>query len=439
MPMLPPQTVQITCPQCRTKYPTPVFQMLDVGQMPDLKAAFMAGQVNVAVCPKCGTGGMIATPLVYHDPDKQFLFALFPAEVQASPQEQEQFVGAITQMIMQELPPDAPRSYLLNPRRFLTLNSLLDTILEGEGIPKEAMEAQRKRSELLGRLLQVGDDQAALQKLVEEQKAAIDYEFFLTLAAYIDAAQQDGDQASVDHFTALRDQLLLLTGMNMEEDGEVSDADVIAAVDALLAAPTEDVPQLIAEHRPALEYGFFEELTARADAARAAGNTVEAEQFEARRAEILETTEQMDRDAQALFQGAAQTLTTVLEAPELRPALVEHHEELNEAFLLVIAANIEAAERAGNTEAVERLREVERLAVEVVQEALPPEDRLIGQLLQAETPQAATKVLRQHMSMVNTDFVKRLNTLTKEMDDAGRKDVSDRLRQLSREAASILF
>ncbi len=437
MPMLPPQAVQLTCPSCRTPYQAPVFQLIDVGQTPELKTALLSGRVNVAVCPKCGVGGMLAAPLLYHDPAKQYWFALFPAEINAAPAEQEKFIGALTNFVIQDLPADAPKGYLLNPRRFLTLATMLDTILEGEGIPKAALEAQRKRSELLGRLLQA-PDQAAIEQLVAAERAALDYEFFVTLEAYIEAAQQEGDQESLDRFTALRDQLTALTGFT-PPDGEVSEAEVSAAVDALLAAAPEALPPLIAEHRPTLEYGFFEAVTARADAARAAGDEAGAAAIEARRTLILETTEQMDRDAQALFEGAAATLTAVLEAPDLRAALVERQAELNEAFLLVVQANQQAAERAANQPALERLAEVERLAVEVIQESLPPEDRLINQLLNAATPQDATKLLRQSTGLVTTDFVKRLNALIAEMEQAQRKEVADRLRQLSREAAALLF
>lgn len=439
--MLPPQGVQITCPNCRNVYQTPVFQLIDVGQVPELKTALLSGRVNVAVCPKCGTGGMLATPLVYHDPAKQFFFVLFPAEVRATPQEQEQFIGTLTQLVTKELPANAPKGYLLAPKRFITLNSMLDVILEGEGISKAQLEAQRARSALLGRLLQAGDDEAALAKLVQENREALDYEFFLTIAAYIDAAEQDQDGESLERFTALRDQLVALTGVDLaaEAGDEIGEADVLAAVDALIAADEQALPALIAEHRPALDYGFFEAVTDRADAARSAGDTAEAERIEAQRTRVLETVEQMDRDAQALFEGAAQTLGAVIEAPDLRAALVEQREDLNEAFLLVVAANIDAAERGGNTVAVERLREIERLAVEVVQESLSPEDRLIGQLLNAETPQAATKLMRQNAAMVNTEFVKRLNGLTTEMDEAGRKEIADRMRQLAREATSMLY
>ena len=440
MPMLPPQPVAITCPNCRTAYQVPVFQLVDVGQAPELKQALLSGRLNLAVCPQCGTAGMLAAPLVYHDPAKQFFFGLFPQEVKATPEEQERFIGALTQLVMRDLPADAPKGYLLTPRRFISLSSMLDVILEGEGIPKAALEAQRKRSDLLGRLLQAADDEQALAKLVEANRELLDYEFFLTIAAYIEAAQQDQDEESVQHFTQLRDQLVALTGFDAGADGEEApEANVSKAVEALLEAEEARLPELIAEHRPALDYAFYEALSDRIDTAHAEGRSDEAEQLAARRDLIRETTEQMDRDAQAVFEAAAKALTEVLQAQDPRVALVECRDQLNEAFMFLIDANMQHAERVGNREVVERLEEIRRLAAEVVQESLSPEDRLIGQLLAAEKPQDATKLLRQNASSINTDFVKRLNELSGEMQEAGRKEVAERLRQLGREAASMLF
>jgi hypothetical protein len=438
MPMLPPQPVSLTCPNCRTNYQAPVFQLIDVGQAPDMKQALLSGRVNVAICPKCGAGGMLAAPMLYHDPAKQFFFALFPQEVKATPQEQEQFIGALTQFVMRDLPEDAPKGYLLTPRRFISLTTMLDTILEGEGIPKAALEAQRKRTELLGRLLQAGDDEQELRKVVDTHKEAIDYEFLLTMAAYIEAAEQDQDQESYQRFTKLREQIVALTGINVEGDDE-PEPSVAEAVDALLSVDEAGLPEAIADHRPVLDYAFYEALTERIDQAHAAGDAEAATRIEARRDLIRDTAEQMDREAQEIFNRAAQTLQAVLEADDTRAALVEQREQLDEAFMLVIGANLQHAARAGDQQTAERLMEIERLTREVIQEALSPEDRLIGQLLAAEQPQDATKLLRQNAALINSDFVKRINELSEEMASGGRKELSDRLRQLGREAASMLF
>lgn len=441
MATLPPQPVTITCPNCRTKFQTPVFQLVDVGQQPELKQALLSGRLNVAVCPKCGAGGLLATPLVYHDPEKQLFFSLFPQEVQAKPEEQERFVGSLQGLVMQTLPADKPKGYLLNPKRFITLTSMLDAILEAEGISKEALVAQRKRTEMLARLLQAEEDEAALQKLVDDNRDALDYDFFVTLAAYVEASEAEGDTESLQRFTSLRDKLLELTGFDgqLPEGAAASEPNVNAAVEALLAADEANLRELIAEHRDAIDYEFYEAITEQAETARAQGNVAEAERIEARRTLVLETTEQMDRDAQALFEGAAQTLREVLQAPDLRQALVERREQLSEAFLLVVAANKEAAQRANQTDIIARLDEIEQLAVEVVQESLSPEERFIGELLNAPEPKDATKLLRQNAAKITPPLVKRMNELAEEMEQNGRKELGDRLRQLGRESASMLF
>ena len=438
MPALPPQAVSLTCPNCKTTYQVPVFQVVDVGQAPEMKQALLSGQVNVAICPQCGTGGLLATPMLYHDPAKQYLFALIPQEVKATPQEQEHFIGTLTQYIMRSLPPDAPKGYLLTPRRFISLSSMLDAILEGEGIPKAALEAQRKRSELLARLLQAGDDAQALQRIVDANKEAFDYEFFLTIAAYIEAAEQEHDEESLRLFSELRDRLIEMTGFEGDVAGS-DEGDTSEAVDKLLGADESALPSLIAEYRHAIDYAFYEAVSERIDAAHNAGNGAEAERLEARRDLIRTTVERMDRETQAQFESAAQTLQAALDADDPRAVLTAHREELGEAFLFMVSANAQQAERRGDKALEDRLAEIQRMAVEVVQESLTPEERLIGQLLGAEKPQDATKLLRQNAALINADFVKRLNEMSGEMEQAGRKELGDRLKQLGREAASMLF
>lgn len=437
MATLPPQPVQITCPNCRTVFQTPVFQLIDVDQQPELKQALLSGQVNVAVCPNCHTSGLLATPLLYHDSSKQLFWALFPQELNAKPDEQEKFIGALQQFVMQGMPADLPKGYLLNPRRFITLTSMLDALLETEGISKGALEAQRRRTALLAQLLQT-EDPAAFEQLVAERKAEIDYEFLITLAAYIEAAEMDQDGESVERFTALRDRLLELTGIG-DVDGAPSADDVDAAVSALLDADESKLRETIAEHRPALDYDFYAALTERGDAARAEGNLAQAERIEARRNLILETAEQMDRDAQELFERAASTLREVLVADDVKAALTERREDLNEAFMLVVASNRDAAERQGQGEIAERFAEIERLAVDVIQESMSPEERFISELLGAETPQASTKLLRQNAAKITPTLVKRINELADEMETNNRAEVGERLRQLGRESASMLF
>ena len=444
-----PQAVQLACPNCRTPIRAQVFTVIDVGLQPELKNYLLAGQLNVAVCPNCGTPAMIAAPLIYHDPAKQLFLIHFPQQLNARPEEQERFIGDATSLIMRELPQEAPKGYLLAPRRFLTLNALLDTILEADGISREVIEAQRARVELISRLAEAFEQgEQPLAAAVAQNKAALDFEFFATLTAFADASAQGGRDDSAQLLEALRAKLIELTGFDastLEQPGDQGDGfeeldiDLDEAVQRLVDAPEDELEQAIAELRPVIDYGFFEAWTSRIDAATKAGDSAIAEQLTARRAVILETVERMDKQAQEMFEAGAAVLEQVLNAPDTAAALREQGDKIDEAFLLVLQANAAAAERMGNTQALERLAEIERLAVEIAQESLSPEDRFINELLAVEKPQDATKMLRQNVRMITPDFVKRLNELAEQMENDGRKPLGERLRQLGRESGAMLF
>ncbi len=444
----PAQMVQITCPNCRAPVRAQVFTFVDVGQYPELKSALIAGQLNVAVCRSCGTPAMISAPLIYHDAAKQLFLVFVPQQGNLRPDDIERLIGEATNISMRSLPPDAPRAHLLAPRRFLTLNSLIDTILEADGVTREMVEAQQLRVELISRLAEAFEQgEQAFTEVVAQLQPALDYDFYTMLTQFIEASTQNGNAETAQLLISIRDRALELTGGMPESAEDVDglaeeafeDIDLSEAVNRLIEAPDEQIEALIGEIRPAIDYEFFEAWTQRIDAAEQAGNLGLAEQLTKRRTVVRETVERMDRQAQEMFERGAQILDAVMQAPDLEAALREQGAKVDESFLLVLEAHIGAAQRAGRSEIVERLSEIERLATSLLQEQLSPEDRFINELLSAETPQAATKLLRQSPAIITTAFVKRLNELADESEQAGRKPLGERLRQLAREAGAMLF
>jgi hypothetical protein len=436
----PAQVVQLTCPNCRAPVRAQVFTLIDVGQTPQLKSYLLGGQLNLAACQSCGNVSMIAAPLIYHDPNKQLFFVHFPQQLNARPEEQERFIGDATSLVMRTLPPEAPKGYVLAPRRFLSLNSLVEAVLEADGITKEMLDAQRRRVELISALAEAfeGQDEAQLQSLVDQHRAELNDEFFGVLDAFTQSSAQAARDDTAQVLLGLRAKLVELTGY---EGGELEEEDIPLdqIVERLANASDEELEQAITELRPAIDYSFYEALTALIDEAEQSGDTAEAERLTQRRQVILDTVERLDQEAQELFDAGAQTLQAVISAEDPAAALRERREQVNEAFLLVLEANKAAAERVGNTEMAAKLTEIQQLAIEVVQESLSPEERLINQLVQAETPQDASALLRQNLGMVTSAFVKRINEMADEMAKAGNQPISDRLRQVGREAGAMLF
>jgi hypothetical protein len=379
---------------------------------------------------------MLGTPLIYHDAAKQLCLVYFPQELNAPPSEQERFVGEATSFIMQSLPPNAPRAYLLSPRRFLTLISLMDTILEADGISREMLDAQRRHVDLISQLAGAIANGEGFDEVVGANRADLTPEFFTTLNAFIGSTppSQADSRALMEQ---VRDRLA-------EEFGDVSpdaeeDAELAAALDRLAAVPDEELEETVAELRAFIDYGFFQVWTGRIEQLEAAGQLAEAEALSARRARILDLVEDLDRQAQEMFEAGSGLLREVLTAEDPMAALHARADQVGEAFLMVLSANIGAAQRAGQEDLAIQLDALGEEAVAIIQARLSPEERFINELMLVETPQEATKLLRKSVAKITPDFVKQLNTLAEQEEKRGNKPAGERLRQLARESGAMLF
>lgn len=435
MPPVAPQPVQLTCPACGTPFRAGIYTLIDVTQQPELKSALLSGQLNVAVCPNCRTASMLGAPLIYHDASKQLCLVYFPQELNGTPGDQERFVGEATSFILRALPPDAPRAHLLAPKRFLTLPSLLDAILEADGISRESLERQRAHVDLISELAGLLGDEEQFNGAVEQRRAELTPELFATLAAFIEATPPE-QADSRELLLQLQGRLADLLGEGMEAP---DDAEVAEAVERLLSAPDEELELAVAELRPMIDYGFFQSWTDRIDAATAAGQEAEAEQLTARRARILEIVEAMDSQAQAMFEAGSAMLGEVLGAADPQAALEERAAMVDEAFMMVLSANAGAASRAGRDDLVALMEQLAEQAIDIIQARLSPEERFINELLMAETPKQATAMLRKNVAKINSGLVKQLNELADQEEKRGNKPSSDRLRQLARECGAMLF
>lgn len=435
MPPVAPQPVQLNCPACGTPFRTNIYTLIDVTEQPELKPALLGGQLNVAVCPTCRTASMLGAPLIYHDAAKQLCLVYIPQELNSRPEEQERFVGEATSFLLRSLPPEAPRGHLLAPRRFLTLPALLDAILEADGISRETLDRQRAYVELISDLASLIASEDDFTDLVEQRRAELTPEFFATLEAFI-YATPDEQADSRELLIQVQERLADLVG---EPSPEASDEEIAAAVERLGAVADDDLELAVAELRPLIDYGFFEAWTERIDAAGAAGHHVEAARLSDRRARILAVVEDLDQQAQAMFEAGSALLAEVLAMPDPVAALHHQADRVDEAFMIALSANAGAAQRAGRDDIVEQLEQLATVAVEIIQSRLSPEERFINELLLAETPKEATALLRKNVARITPDLVKQLNQLADQEQARVNQADAERLRQLAREAGAMLF
>ncbi|MEJ2747678.1 MAG: CpXC domain-containing protein [Anaerolineae bacterium] len=121
---------QVTCPNCHTPYTAEIHQVIDSDETPQLKQQLLAGQLNIAVCPNCGAGGQMMTPMLFHDAEHEMFVIFMPQELNMGQVEREQFIGQMARQVMDGMPPEKRRAYMLQPQTVLTMQSFMEKVLE---------------------------------------------------------------------------------------------------------------------------------------------------------------------------------------------------------------------------------------------------------------------------------------------------------------------
>jgi hypothetical protein len=440
-----PQILPVTCPYCRAKFAAPIQRVVDVGQDPKLKVALLQGRLNVASCPQCGNTGMLNAPFIYHDPEKELALCFVPTELGLTATDQQKLIGDLTNAVLNSLPSEKRKGYLLQPKIFLSLQGLIDTILQADGITKEMIETQRAKGELLYKLLDAKNNER-LKQLVEEHDAELDYEFFQTLTAAMETAQADGKDDLAQLLSTLRARLLDLTTVGkraaaqrkaIESLGEkVTQEDLLQKM-----IECEDENQLqayVALGRPLMDYTFFLALTEKINAAQAEGNNKEVQRLTDLRARILEFQAKYDAEVAVALQWAANLLREILQSQDREAVVREHLGEIDDTFFAVLSANIAQAEQKGEKKIADDLRQVGDLVMELLQESAPPEIRLINQLMQAEYPKGTKKVLEENATQVTAELIKVMDLIAENLKQGEHKEAAQRLSDIRAQAAKMV-
>lgn len=444
----PPMGAQIQCPGCGTPYQVPVFTIIDFGANPELRPALLSGQINVASCPSCGMGGPLSSPLLVHDPEHAFLGVFVPPAAARDDMQGQRMIGELTQTLMRRLPTEARKGYLLQAKQFTDWQRFMEALWEFEGVTPEMLRRQRDQSALLQRLAGLANDRKALELAVERDKSLIDEDFFGMIDRLLMMAGNDPQAAP---FIELRRQLLDMTeaGATVKAreqkvralleriDEESTREDVL---DLLIEAWTDPEggeemgATLAAAVFPAIDYQFLVDLGARIDAAAGA----QKETLEELRELLVAMQEQQRQSRAGSAQQSQAILQEILQSTDVRTTLREYADYLDENFLGLLAGNIQAAQKNNATAAVRRLTEIYQAAMEILQESMPDDLRLLNQLLSAPDANAARALLKENRAMVNREFHESVSRLEGEMRSAGRTELADRLKTLRGQIALML-
>jgi hypothetical protein len=435
------QIAPAVCPVCGTRFTAPIESIIDVNRDPRLKSRFLQGQLNVVQCPQCGTRAPMMAPILYHDPEHELALVLMPNELNLAHTEQQKIIGDLTNALMNRLQPEQRKAYLLTPKTFFSMDSLAKAVLEAEGITPEMLERQKLKAQLINEFLQA-EDEESLKKLVKEHDAELDYEFFQILTASAQAAQADGQAQIAQALLGLRSLLAEMSSKGRaavaEVDASMGLGETITREELLSRLEStqadEEFEELVAAGRPLLDYAFFQNLTsqieATADADRAA-------QLKSLRTRILNTTAKQDDEARARMQHAANLLKTILEADDPQAAVREHLDQVDDAFFLVLSANIQRAQQENRTDVAQALQQVADMIVGLMEDQLPPEIRLVNRLLNAPYPDGTRQMLEAQRDMITPEFVAGLDEVVLELEQAGNQELANHMRQVKDQAQVI--
>ena len=433
---------RINCPNCHQPIMAEVEQLFDVYVDPSAKQKLLSGAINLIQCPFCGYRGNLATPIVYHDPDKELLLTFIPPEVGLARDEQERIIGSMINRVIDNLPQEKRKGYLLQPKAHLTMQNLLEHILQADGITHEMIEAQQQRLNLLQRLLAITDREAR-KEVIKQEEESLDADFFNLLGRLLEASRLSKDQDSSNKLEDLQVDLFEITefGKQVKEQTEEVQAAIKSLqdagkeltrdklVDIVVNAPSDTrLKALVSLVRPGMDYIFFKTLSDRIDRARDKGR----QRLIELREKLLELTSQYDAQMSARMQSLKELLDDILQADDIAAATRENLPAIDEMFLQLLNDEMEVASQNNDEARVEKLQQI----VEVLNQAgsAPPEVALIEDLLAVPSDEARRQMMEEHKEEITPQLLEMLTGLVAQVQQSdGDQELLDRLKAVNRQ------
>jgi hypothetical protein len=430
----------VRCPNCQSPLSLRVEQLIDVERDPGAKARLLSGNLNRVRCPACGWEGQLATPLVYHDPAHELLLTYLPVEINLPKPEQERLIGQLINQAISQLPADRRKGYLFQPQAVLTTQGLVERVLQADGITREQLDEQRARVRLLEELLRTPAD--GLAAFAAQHDAELDEIFFQLATVSLQSAREERAARALSE---RMEGLLPLTTYGkrvLAREAEVrSAAESLsqlkepltreAVLELILQAPNEERQVTLASlARPALDYSFFQLLSDRIERVEGA----EKERLSALRQRLLQTTQEVDAAQEARIAEAGAVLQALLQADDLDQALAQALPAVDDLFLSLLTANLQAAQQRGDAKTLGRLMEIDRRLREIIQDSLPAGLQLAQQVLDEPDEAAALRQIDQAGEALDPDFLNTLLSMAQRLEAAGDAEGAARLQRLHRHA-----
>lgn len=440
--------VQTSCPRCKSPVTVELEQVFDLNVDPQAKQRLLSGQVNVVQCPSCGYNGMLGTPIVYHDPEKEFLFTYVPSELGLPVNEQERLIGPLINQVVNRLPPEKRKAYLLQPQTMFTFQTMIEKILEGDGISREMIDNQQKRLALLQRLLSTPTPESRLE-IIKQEEALIDEAFFSMFAQLIEASMAQGDERTTRALAALQQELVSNTAVGKKIQEQSRDAQEVLQklqeiskdgltreklVELFIQSADSDVKlsTLTSLVRQGMDYTFFQILT---DRINASSNEKKA-QLEAMREKLLGFIQEIDDQRQIQIAQTRKLLDTILSSPNPQETVKQYFDQIDETFVGLLEEELAEARKSAD---LDRIAKISRVKAVIDQaSAPPPELAFLEQLLDLENYDARMKVMQEKADLITPEFTQLVTNLIAQAEAQKQpEELINTLREINRIALRI--
>jgi len=419
---------QVNCPNCRQPTVAEIDQLIDVNVDTNAKQRFLSGMFNIINCQLCGYQGALATPI--------------PTELGLPQNEQERLIGGLINQVINKLPQEKRKGYLLQPQTTLTLQGLVERVLEADGITREMIQSQQLKLNLIRRLVNVSDEKV-LEEIAKQEDESIDAEFFSLLSRLIDASQAGGDQESSNQLVELQKSLLPITTFGHElqvqsQEIEAAIADLRAAgkdldrqkmLELVKNAPNETrLRALVSLGRPILDYSFFQLLSERIDRSRGDGRN----RLIDLRTKLLEMTQEIDQQLEIHRQQTRLLIEEILNSEDVTQAMTQGLQAVDEIFLQEVNQLQAQARQQGDLEKSSNLQKM----IDVIEAASkPPEEfALIEDYLEAVNDQDRKRFLQEHQEHITFEFMDMLANFTIQIQSGDDKDLAEHVIAANRMA-----
>lgn len=422
-----PQT-QIACPNCRQMIAANVEQLFDVTQDPQAKQRLLGGVSNMARCPHCGFQGRLATPIVYHDNEKELLLTFFPPELNVPLNEQEKIIGPLIKKVTDSLPAEKRKGYLLNPSPNLTYESMIKVILGKDGITPEMLKAQQDRVQIVERLIQASSADVR-SEIIKQNSALFDEQFFALFSRLAQGALQSGQDSIGKQLAEVQRQLLEETefGRGLKESvGELETAQKSLQeagqgltreklLEMVVASPNDArLRGYVSLARQGMDYQFFQLLTEKID--KASGD--EKTRLEAIREKLLDYTNEMDKQIEARYKQAQEFVESILAQDDVAKAVRDNLDGFTQDSVDLVNQMLRQASEKNDYARMGKLQKM----VEVLREvSTPPEVAFVEQLLDVPDEASVEKMLEANKAMINDQFMQALIGLVAQVDQAAEQ------------------